>query len=260
MIERLSVATLAVLTLLALWLAPWATLSREIGADGAVLLLPNRIVDFTGDVSDLHVPAQALTLVLAAVALAAVAGAGALRQRARYAVWLIAGLVLVGATTFGLSQVQQTLDAARGDAIVHLIERAIERPRANTDVDALHSLLDQAPELSDGELVSAAQAAGVRVRRLPYQGSGPNLAAFLSLVTGGLAVLFGLRSWPQSSRLIDRLIAGAAVPVSSTLLALLAAAVVILLLQATPHDAEVVIHGWFMALVGRLDTLWYAYE
>ena len=39
---------LALLTLLSVWLAPWAALSREIGGRSALLLLPNRVLDLTG--------------------------------------------------------------------------------------------------------------------------------------------------------------------------------------------------------------------
>src|SRR3990170_4451713 len=98
MIERLAVAALAVLALVALWVAPWATINRETGARAAILLLPNRIIDFTGRTEPVTVPNQGAVLVLSALGLAGMAAGAALRGRARSVVWLATGVLAIGTT------------------------------------------------------------------------------------------------------------------------------------------------------------------
>ena len=257
--ERLALLGLALLTALAVVFAPWGAVNRETGARSAVVLLPDRMIDFTGRTDPVELPAQGAILVLTLVGLAGVAGGAALRGRTRYVVWLAAGLVLVVGTMWGVNRFYEGVAQARVLALVAEVQRAIDNPRPTLDVDALRQVAADAQDRSLSENIAAADEAGLVIRRLPYSGAGFGLTAFLAVVTGVFALLFGLRLWQGASRLLDRVLRGAAVPAISILLALLAAAVVILALQPTPLGANVVIDGWYQYLVGRLDTLWYAY-
>ncbi|MFA5550149.1 MAG: ABC transporter permease [Trueperaceae bacterium] len=259
MSERLALLGLALLTALAVVFAPWGAVNRETGARSAVVLLPDRMIDFTGRTDPVELPAQGAILVLTLVGLAGVAGGAALRGRTRYVVWLAAGLVLVVGTMWGVNRFYEGVAQARVSALVAEVQRAIDNPRPTLDVDALRQVAADAQDRSLSENIAAADEAGLVIRRLPYSGAGFGLTAFLAVVTGVFALLFGLRLWQGASRLLDRVLRGAAVPAISILLALLAAAVVILALQPTPLGANVVIDGWYQYLVGRLDTLWYAY-
>jgi simple sugar transport system permease protein len=257
--ERLAVIAVALLTLAALWVAPWGAINRETGARSAVILLPNRVVDFTGRTDPVDVPGQGATLWLSVAALLAIAGGGALGRGARYPVWLVGGLVLVVVTTWGVTQLTTAVRSAKLEAFQQEVGEAIDRARDTYDLDALAQVRDDAPAVGLDASLVAARAAGLNVRRLPYNDFGFALAAFLSWVAGGLAILFGLRMWTRLNRSIDRTLNTVAVPATSILLALMAAAVVVLVLQPTPLGREVTIDGSFMGLVGRLDTLWYAY-
>lgn len=257
--ERLAIFALAVLALLSLWLAPWAALNREIGAYSTVLLLPNRVIDFTGRTEALSVPGQGAVLVILVVALLAIAGASALRGRTRYVVWALAGLTLLTTSVVSLVNLEGAVAAGRKAEVIRTVERAVENPRDSTDVASLEALLDD-PEASLGALLEGARSSGVRIRRLPYEAAGMGLAAFVTLMAGALSLLFSLRGSPRWSRAIDRLLATVAVPATSISLALLAAAVVILALQPTPIGRGVEMSGGLTFLTGRLDTLWYAYQ
>lgn len=257
--ERLALLALVLLTALAVVVAPWGAVNRETGARSAVVLLPDRVVDFTGRTEPVNLPAQGTILVLTLVGLAGVAAGAAVRGRARFVVWFVSGLVLVAGTGWGVNRFYEGVADARISALVAEVQRAIDNPRPTMDVAALEQVVVDAPTRSLSENIAAADDAGLVIRRLPYSGAGFGLTAFLAVVTGIFALLFSLRFWPGASRLLDRLIRGAAVPAISIFLALLAAAVVILALQPTPVGSSVVIEGWFQYLVGRLDTLWYAY-
>ncbi len=257
--ERLSVFALAAVTALALFVAPWAALSRETGARSAVVLLPDRIVDFTGRTDPVELPQQRTVLLLTVVGLAAIATGSALGNRARRALWLAGGLLLIVTTVWGLNQYGREVDAARIRAFQAEVERAISLERPNTDPEVLREVLANAPNLTLAENVAAAGRGGLIVRRLPYTNASFGASAFLAVVTGAFALLFGMRIVPGASRVIDRVLRSAAVPATAILLALLAAAVVILALQPTPTGAAADVGGWFPTLVGRIDTLWYAY-
>jgi general nucleoside transport system permease protein len=257
--ERVAVAVFAIVTLLALWVAPWAVFNRETGSRAAVLLLPNRAIDFTARTEAIYAPGQAAVLALSVLGLVLVAGAAALRARPRWIVWMLAGVTLIGAVSWGLADFERSVEARRAIAFREAIAPAIASPSATQDAERLRVLADEAFSRPVHRSVELAREAGVVVRRLPYGGAAPGPAAFLSLVAGVLALVFGLRVWPRAGRVIDRILTAIAIPAVSILLALIAAAVVILLLQPTPMGREVVIAGPVMALAGRLDTLWHAY-
>ena len=255
----MAVTLLALVALVSLWLAPWAALNRETGARSAVLLLPERVVDFTGRTPPVEVPGQRSVLALSVVGLLVVAGAGALRGRLRHALWLLAGALLIGGTSWGLSLFNSAVQEARIGAFREVVTRALDSPRDSYDLPALEQVRDEAIARPLDESLLAARAAGLNVRRLPFGRSGFALAAFLTTVVGGFAILFGLRVVPRLNRAIGRVLAMVAVPGTSILLALLAAAVVVLVLQPTPLGREVEIGGLYTSLVGRIDTLWFAY-
>lgn len=257
--ERLTLLVLAVLTALSVWLAPWAAFNRETGARGAVTLLPERVVDFTGRTDALTVPGMGLVLTLTLIGVAVVAAGAALARTPRRLAWLAGGLLLVSATSVGLDRYGTTHEDARLDIVRATLEEELADPGRRVDVAGLEALVAR---MGDQPLTQTQQEAlevGVRIRRLPYSGIAPGLAAFLALVTGGMALLFGVRILEPADRFVRRLIDMAAVPVTAILLALGAAAVVILALQATPLGSDVVLSSWQEVLAGRLDTLWFAY-
>jgi len=257
--ERLAVAALTVLTLLSLWLAPWAALNRETGARSSVMLLPNRIIDFTGRTTPVEVPGQGLVLTLTALALVALLGAAALRPRARQVSWLVAGALLVATTAWGLAQFEAAVDAQRVLSVRDEVRTAIDRPRPTYDLEVLQRLADDPSDLGIEETIARAREGGLIIRRLPYTGSALGPAAFLAFITGAFAFVSGLRLIKAVNRPLDRAFSAVAIPAVSIALALAAAAVVILVMQPTPRAASFEIEGPLMALAGRLDTLWFAY-
>jgi len=259
MSERLAVAAFALVTLVALWVAPWAAFSRETGSRAAVILLPDRVIDFTGRTDPLSVPGQGTVLWLSVAGLVVVAGAAALPGRARYAAWLAAGVLLIATAAWGLAQFDAAVEARRAVAFQDAIAPNIANPSPSQDAERLRQLSEEALTRPVTVSVELARDAGVVVRRLPYGGSAPGFAAFLTLVAGAAALIFGLRVWSRAGRVLDRVLTAVAIPAVSIALALLAAAVVILLLQPTRVGRDVVISGPLMALAGRLDTLWHAY-
>jgi general nucleoside transport system permease protein len=218
--ERLLVAVLAALALLGLWFAPWGVLSRETGARSTLLLLPNRVIDFTGRTEAMEVPGQLLTLGLSAVALALVLVGAAWPNRRRVWLWLLGAALLLGATLYGLAALHGAVGAAQGLAL----------------------------------------EADVAARRLPYSRAGLGLGAFFNVALSLLLVVLAMRRLPRLGAWIDRSFRSAAVPATSIFLALVVSAVVILILQPTAVGRDVVIASPFVALVGRLDTVWYAYQ
>jgi general nucleoside transport system permease protein len=257
--ERLAIGLLAGLTLLALLVAPWAAFNRETGARSAILLLPNRTIDFTGRTDPLQAPGQRAVLVVSLLAVAAVAAGAVLRASARRPVWLVAGAALVLTTAWGLTQFGRAVDEQRLVAVTEAVRSAVESARPALDLERLAEIEATAAERSVEANVAAAREAGLVIRRLPYTGAALGPAAFLALLSGVAAVVLGSRLVPSVNRPLDRVLAGAAIPAVSIVLALVAAAVVILVLQPTPRAAGVEIDGVAMALAGRLDTLWFAY-
>jgi general nucleoside transport system permease protein len=260
-VERLSVIVLGCLTALSLLFAPWAAISRSSNAESAVLLLPNRIVDFTGRTDPLTLSGLGAVFALVLVAIVVLLVASFLQKGLRYWLWLMAGIVLIVTTAFSTTTIQRTVTNTRIALVVENLQRALENPRDNTDVDKLRQIIEEAPSRAVDDTILQARQAGVdvkRLNRLPYANSGIGLAAFLCYVTGIVALLLGLRRFDALDDIIDRMIALAAVPLSSILLALVAAAVVILSLQGTPINEGVTITP-LQYLTGRLDTLWYSY-
>ena len=257
--ERLAVAAIAVLTLLSLWVAPWAALNRETGARSAVLLLPNRVVDFTARTPPVEVPGQTAVLALSILGLATVVGATALRDRPRQVLWLGAGVLLIATTAWGLGQFEAAVDQQRLLSVRDDVRAAIERPRPAFDLDVLQALVDDPEALSIEEMVARAREGGLIIRRLPFTGSALGPAAFLTILVGVFAIVSGSRLVHAVNRPLNHALAGVAIPAVSIVLALAAAAVVILFLQPTPRASAVEVEGLAMALAGRLDTLWFAY-
>ncbi|MDZ7800005.1 MAG: ABC transporter permease [Trueperaceae bacterium] len=256
---RVAATALAVVTLLSLWLAPWAVFNRESGARGAVTLLPDRVIDFTGRAAPLEVPGLGAVLILSIAGLLAMAGAAALRPGARRTVWLVAGTVLTLTTAVGLRTYVNTHVDARAAEVRSTLEAELADPGGRTDVEGLEVLLDRFEEQSVEETRQDALRVGVRIRRLPYTGLAPGLAAFLVLVSGGMALALGARRFPAAERALQRVSDVGAIPAIAILLALAAAGVVILMLQPTPLGSDVVLQGWREVLAGRLDTLFFAY-
>ena len=244
--------------LLGLWLAPWAALSRQTGARSAVLLLPNRFLDFTGRTDLIPIAGLGTVLALSLIGFGLVIAAAFLKNKMRYALWLGAGLLLIIVTSWGLGNLQSSVREVRVERVVELIQEELADPRDRTDVAALEEVLVAAPESAIGLSILKARQAGFTIRRLAYDGSGIGLAAFLAYLTGALALFFGFRLVPALDRLVTRILTFVSVPAVSILLSLLVAAGVILLLQetATNNDA---LQGWQPYLAGRLETLWYAY-
>lgn len=250
---------LALLALLSLFVAPWAAINRETGARGTVLVLPNRVYDFTGRTDPVRVPGQGVVLGVAALALTAVAGAARLPERRRQLVWLVGGVALLAATVWGSAAVTAATRGAQYSSLLAEGQEELADPGRRTDVAALEAVLAGADALTAPELLVGLQDAGLRIRQLPYEATAPGLAAALCFATGLFALLLGLRRFGPPRRGLDRAFAAVAVPATSIVLALLAAAVVVLALQPTPLGDDVTLGGPLMALAGRLDVLWYAY-
>ncbi len=257
---RVLLGALALLALLSLFVAPWAAISRETGARGTVLLLPNRTYDFTGRTDPVVVPLQGVVLGVSALALLAIAAGGSLPERRRNVLWLGAGAVLVATVVWGSVAVGRATQGAQYAALLSDAQEELADPGRRVDVEALGAVVDEAPTLATEDLLVRLQDAGLRIRQLPYAATSAGLAAALTFAVGLLAVGFGLRLFPRVGHLLERALEAVAVPATSILLALLAAAVVILALQPTPVGDDVVVSGPLMYLAGRLDVLWYAYQ
>ena len=259
MSDKVALLALVIVTALALVFAPWAAVNRETGARSAVVLLPDRYIDFTGRTEPIDLPHQRTVLILTIAGLLGAAGGAALPGRARHLAWFASGVVLIGTTVWGLDRFNSGVDAARTQAFMAEVSSAIANPRPTMTPDVLQEALDGAMERSLDENIAAARAGGLVIRRLPYTNSDLGWSAFLALVTGLFSVVFSLRAWQRVRAAQDRLFRGVAVPAMSIMLALAAAAVVILVLQPTPMGSSADVSGWFATSAGRLDTLWYAY-
>jgi len=257
--ERLALLVLAAVALAAVLVAPWGAINRETGARSAVMMLDGRTFDFTGRTEPVEFPQRSAVFVMTLLGLGGLGAGAFLRERPRRVTWLAAGLLLVVGTGWGLQRFTTDIDAARVGAFETELRGAIERPRPAYDVDRLQEALATVGERSLAENVALVDEAGLVIRRLPYTNAGFGASAFLVMVAGAMALLFGLRAVRGMPGLVDRLLHSAAIPTAAILLALLAAAVVILALQPTPVGASVQLGGPFERLVGRLDTLWYAY-
>ena len=257
--DRLTVAALTVVAALTAFFAPWASFNRETAARGAVTLLPNRTIDFTGRTDAVDVPQLAVVAVLLAALYAVLLVASFLPKPTRHIAWLAGGVALIASTFYGLGVHAAAYDAARTTEVRSVLEEALAEPSARTDVAGLESLLERFDtQTLEATRLDALQV-GVRIRRLPYADGAPGLAAFMAIVTGGLAVLFGLQVFRRGARAVQALADRIAVPLTAIMLALAAAAVVILVLQPTPLGNDVQLANWREALAGRLDTLFYAY-
>lgn len=258
MTERIAIATLSALSLLAIWVAPWAALARQTGARSTVILLPNRIIDFTGRTDPLLIPGLMLVMILVILLLLLIFAANFLKFRWRTSLYLLAGVLLILVTAWSLAQVKQKVREVRLTLIEDLIQEELASPGARTNVAALTTVLERSPKRSIEVTVVEARQAGFTIRRLAYEGSGLGFAAFLAYLTGLLAVFFGLRFFPKLNVGLNRILQVVAIPASAIVLSLLVAAMVILALQPTGTAGNFVIADPFTALVGRLETLWRA--
>ena len=258
--KKIVVGVLALMSILSIFFAPWATIHRELGAKGTVLLLPNRIIDFTGHIIPLEIPHQVLVLLLSLIALSLIALASLLKDKMRLRVWFLSGVVLVGITAYGYQSLNKSLESAKVAGLAQIAEQAIAKPRRSTNVEEVKNIVKNIHLNPSDKSILALKAAGVRVRNLPYSNSAMGLSAFLSIVVGLIAIIFSLRFSPKFNSFLDNLLYKIAIPTISILLALVAAAIVILALQPTPLGRGIEINNVYVYLVGRIDTLWYAYQ
>lgn len=252
-------SALAVLTGAALVVAPWATFTRETGGRGAHLLLPDRIVDFTGRSQPVEVLGLGAITIVVVLALLGLIASSWTSPRVRGIVWPVAGVVLVVATLVGLGRHAAVYDDARTTEVRAILENELVDPGRRTDVQGVEDLLGRFDAMTLTAVQREAQAVGVRIRRLPYEGVAPGFAAFLSIVTGIVAVVMGARGNRSVERRLVRVSDVLAVPAVAIALALAAAAVVILALQPTPIGDGVSVSGTIAYLAGRIDTLYFAY-
>ena len=250
---------MALLSAALLFVMPWAALGRETGARGAVLILPETFVDFTARTAEVVLSGQVLLTIALVVLLGLVAVSTTLKDKLRYASWLVLGVALIVVTSIGLNHFMGAVDEARVGAFITEVERTLENPRPAHNIELLEDAIAQAPTRSLEANLEAAREGGLVIRRMPYTGAQFGASAFLMFALGAALIFLGFQRFRALAPYIHRIMRGIAVPAVSILLALATAAVVILLLQPTPMSSSVVIDGWFMRFVGRIDTLWYAY-
>ena len=183
MTDRIALLLLAGITALALIFTPWAAVNREVGARSAVVLLPDRFIDFTGRTDPVPTPALPTVLVITVAGLALVGVGGALPGRARHLAWLAGGVLLIGGTVWGLQRFSDHVAEAREGAVVAEIERAIASPRPNQDVDVLREALSLVDERTLEETQAATRAGGLVIRRLPDTNSDLGWAALFASFT-----------------------------------------------------------------------------
>lgn len=257
--DRIAVASVAILSLLGIAFAPWAAIARQTGAKNAVILLPNRYIDFTARTELIPIQGLNIVLIVTAIALLALTFSTLIKSKQRYILWFVSGLVLVFVTSWGLSNLQQSIRTARLGLVQAKIEKALENPKSSIKIEDLKTVLTNLDNTPVKTTILRSRYAGFTIKRLPYEKSGLGLAAFLALVSGFLAIFLSFQYFDRGKKIVENILRTIAVPASSILLSLLAAAVVILLLQATPTSSKYVFSGWQDYLAGRLETLWYAY-
>ena len=259
MSERVVVGGLALLNIFSIFLAPWAALHREF-SKGAVLLLPNRIIDFTGNLAPIEIPHQILVLFLSIIALLVIVLASLLKSKLRLILWSFAGVLLISITIYGWHSFSISLEEARIVELTQIAEEAIAKPKSLTNVEGIQGVLGQIHQTPTHKSANALKAYGVRIKILPYNNAAMGLSSFLSLIVSLLAIIFSFRYSAKFSTLLDKILHKIAVPATSILLALIFAGIVILALQPTPLGRGVEINNFYTYLAGRLDTLWYAYQ
>ena len=257
--DRIAIVSVAILSLLGIAFAPWAALARQTGAKNAVLLLPNRYIDFTARTELLPIAGLNIVLILSLIALLVLVFSAFIKSKQRYILWFISGLVLLLVTSWGLSNIKQSIRTARVGLITTKIEKVLENPKKSIQVEELKKVLANVDNTPVSTTILRSRYAGFTIKRLPYEKSGLGLAAFLAYISALLAIFLSFQYFDKGKKIIENILRTIAVPLSSILLSLLAAAVVILLLQATPTSSKYVFSGWQDYLAGRLETLWYAY-
>ena len=259
--DRIFIFVLSTITGLCLWLAPWAAINRETGARSALLLLPNRVIDFTGRTDPLLISSLGFVFAVIAVCLLVLFVSSLLAKNARLLLWLVAGVALIVITYIGSSTVLNVVSEARVKLLIESLQQDMNGLREGTNVEKLKTIIEQAPQRSIEISTLEAKDAGAntkRLSRLPYGNSGIGLTAFLCYITGILAIVLGLRRFDLFDDTIDRILGTIAVPITSILLALLVSGIVILSLQGTPV-ADGLTFSPLTYITGRLDTLWYSY-
>ncbi len=257
--DRIAIISVAILSLLGIAFAPWAAIARQTGAKNAVLLLPNRYIDFTARTELIPIQGLNIVLIVTVIALLALAFSSLIKSKQRYILWFISGLVLLFVNSWGLSNMQTSIRQIRLELVQNKITKALENPKASINVEELKTVLANTQSTTIKTTILRSRYAGFTIKRLPYEKSGMGLAAFLIYISSFLAIFLSFQYFNKSKKIIENILRTIAVPLSSILLSLLAAAVVILLLQDTPTSSKFVFNGWQDYLAGRLETLWYAY-
>lgn len=159
------VAGLALAAAAGLFLLPFATVSRQFGGEGALLVLPGRVLDFTGflpaqlpDFRVVGVVGWLLLAVLLALAFAALA-------RPRLA--LPAGIAVIALAAVGIAVFVRAIDV-------------VQLPLLTADPPT-------------------------PFRRLPFRSFGPNLAPVLAVVAGIAGIMLALAQDPGPARRLARL-------------------------------------------------------
>ncbi len=257
--DRIAIATMAALSLLGIFVAPWVAIARLTGAKNAVLLLPNRYIDFTARTDLINIKGLNVVLIISVVSLIALLLSSLIRDKKRYLVWFVSGIALISVTAWGLANVKSSVRSVRLNLVTAKIEKALKKPKPAYDVELLKNVLANVDKNPIKTTILKARQAGFTIKRLPYEKSGLSLAAFLSYLTAFLALFLSLQYFKKGKKFVENVLRTVAIPLSSILISLLVAAFVILLLQETPVSSKFQFTGWLDVLAGRLETLWYAY-
>ncbi len=85
--DRIAIISVAILSLLGIAFAPWAAIARQTGAKNAVLLLPNRYIDFTARTELIPIQGLNIVLIVTVIALLALAFSSLIKSKQRYILW-----------------------------------------------------------------------------------------------------------------------------------------------------------------------------
>src|SRR5690606_34801142 len=119
----------------------WGAVNRETGARSAVVLLPQRYVDFTGRTAPVDFAAGGAVLLVTSLGTLLAAGGSLTGSRARHGAWLAAAVLLIGANAWGVSRFGAAVDEARRAAVRAEVEEAIADPSPRQDPAVLREAL-----------------------------------------------------------------------------------------------------------------------